>query len=52
MTDLLVPRANLEAFKKSFAYNGPKSWNNLPVSVRQCTTLDMFKARYKELLYK
>ncbi len=29
-----------------------KSWNNLPVSVRQSTTLYMFKARYRELLYK
>ena len=43
---LHVPKPNLEMYRKTLAYSGPKIWNNLPESVRTAPTLGSFKQRY------
>ena len=47
---LVVPRANLEVFKRSFSYNAPQLWNRLPLDIQQATSVDLFKSKYKKLL--
>ena len=43
---LYISKPNLEIFRKSLAYSGPRIWNNLPISVRNTPSLDSFKERY------
>ncbi len=48
--NLVVPKPNLEIFKRSFNYSAPLAWNNLPPHVQQSTSILMFKERYKVFL--
>ena len=43
---LYVPKPNLEIYRKSFSYSGPKIWNTLPELVRNAPSLESFKQRY------
>ena len=43
---LYVPRPNLELYRKSIAYSGPKIWNTLPESVRNAPNLGLVKQEY------
>ena len=43
---LYVPKPNLEMYRKSLSYSGPKLWNTLPESVRNAPSLGSFKQRY------
>lgn len=45
-----LTRPNVELFRRSLYYNGIKSWNALPLDLRNCTTLSTFKNRLKTLL--
>ena len=44
---LKIPRFHVSAYKKSFAYNGATTWNNLPANLRSCSSLIAFKNVYK-----
>ena len=48
---LIVPYASSHAGRKSFSIVGPKIYNNLPVSVKMCVSLDMFKVCLKTYLF-
>ena len=43
---LYIPKPNLEIYRKSLSYSGPKIWNTLPEYVRNAPSLESFKQRY------
>ena len=43
---LYVPRARTQYFKRSFNVSAAILWNELPESLRNCTTLKSFKSAY------
>ena len=47
-----VPYASIECFKNYFIYRGPVLWNALPVHIKDCTTLDMFKTNLRCFMKK
>src|SRR6218665_1207083 len=42
-----VIRTNLKFGNRVFSVAGPREWNCLPVSVRQCTSVAQFKSKLK-----
>ena len=42
-TDLQIPRLNLDFSRKSFNYTGLKTWNSIPIHIRESGTLTRFK---------
>ena len=40
---LLLPKARLEIFKKSFQYSGPKIWNSIPYTYGIASHYDPLK---------
>ncbi len=48
--DFHVPRANIELYKESFLYNGPRLWNTLPESLKVLSELRSFKYSFKRFL--
>ena len=44
---LLVPKGNVECFKKSFAYQGAVIWNELESTLKSSNSIDQFKTNYK-----
>ena len=50
---LTVPRVRTETYgERSFSCAAPKLWNNLPDSIKQCPTIDEFKAKLKTYLFR
>ena len=45
--DVNVPRANIEFYKESFLYNGPRLWKTVPVSLKVLPELRSFKYSFK-----
>ena len=45
---VIVPKPNLECFKKSFKYSGAHVWNGLPDYLHNASSLDNFKLLYKK----
>ena len=45
VNDLYIPVVNIEISKHALSYQGPKVWNSLPDSVRECTNLETFKCK-------
>ena len=43
---LYVSKPNLEIYRKTLAYSGPKIWNTIPESVRTSPSLGVFKQRF------
>jgi len=43
---LYVPKPNLEIFRKSISYAGPKLWNCLPLEIRNAKSILSFKSLY------
>ena len=41
--NLYIPRHRTQIFKRSFAYNGVKIWNDLPADVKSSSTLQSFQ---------
>ena len=39
-----------EITKTAISHSGPKLWNNIPRSVREVSSLDLFKKRFQELI--
>jgi len=49
--DFAVIRTNLKFGNRAFSVAGPREWNSLPVSVRQCTSVAQFKSKLKTHLF-
>ena len=49
--DLIVLKTVTEFVKRSFAFAGPRLWNNLPINVRQSPSIDIFKTCLKTFLF-
>ena len=50
---LQVPRTRLSTFGDcAFASFAPRLWNDLPVDIRSCGSLEMFKSAYKTYLFR
>ena len=47
--DLIIPKANLCITRKSLAYSSAVSYNNLPIEIRQSTSLNVFKVKLQAL---
>ena len=45
--DVVIPSFNVNIYKSSFNYNGPKTWNSLPNIVKESVSLQQFKYNYK-----
>ena len=48
---LSIPRTNTTAGDKSFSVAAPKLWNSLPLHIRSCTSLNIFKNYLKTYLF-
>jgi len=46
-----VIRTNLKFGNRAFSVSGPREWNSLPASVRQCTSVVQFKSKLKTQLF-
>ena len=42
---LVLPQPRTDYLKKSFSYSGAQLWNNLPVDLRQASSLADFKSK-------
>ena len=42
---LVLPQPRTDYFKRSFLYSGAQLWNNLPVDLRQASSLTDFKSK-------
>ena len=49
--DFAVIRTNLKFGNRAFRVTGPREWNSLPLSVRQCTSVAQFKSKLKIHLF-
>jgi hypothetical protein len=50
---LNVPKVNSTTYgHKTFAYAAPTEWNNLPLSLKNSASLDIFKSQLKTTLFK
>ena len=50
---LCVPKTRLSTFgDRAFASFAPRLWNDLPVYLRSCESLDKFKSAYRTYLFK
>ena len=45
--DYLCSEITMQNFKNYFIYRGPVLWNALPVHIKECKTLDMFKTNLR-----
>ena len=43
---LIIPKPNLECFRKSISYSGAKIWNEIPMEIRSAESTNQFKQRY------
>ena len=50
---LRIPRHNLERYgRRGFSVTAPRLWNDLPDSLRQINSLELFKSNIKTHLFK
>ena len=42
-TDLVLPRVRTEIAKRSFYFNGAKLFNGLPLQIKECSSIVLFK---------
>lgn len=50
-TRLAIPRIRTNAGTRSFSHFGPKTWNSLPIELREASSLSMFKSHLKTYLF-
>ena len=48
--NISIPKQNLEFFKRSFHYSAAKLWNEIPLQIRNSSTIFAFKRKLKEYL--
>ena len=46
--DIHIPMLKLESTKKGFQYAGIKAWNDIPLSIRELSSLSLFKNHLKK----
>jgi hypothetical protein len=46
----ILPRTRIDLYKESFAFSGANVWNSLPLKIRRCNTLSLFKLSVKKYL--
>jgi hypothetical protein len=46
----ILPRTRIDLYKSSFAFSGASVWNSLPLKIRNCSKLSLFKAYVKKYL--
>jgi hypothetical protein len=44
----ILPRTRIDLYKESFAFSGANVWNTLPLKIRRCKTLSLFKSSVKK----
>ena len=49
--NVVLPTYNIEMFKQSFKYSGPKAWNSLRTDLQNSHSLSSFKRSYKSNLF-
>ena len=49
--NLLVPKPNIEQFKKSFQFSGVATWNSLPPDVKESMNINIFKTKCFNYLF-
>ena len=50
---LHIPKTNCKTLgDRSFAYAAPQLWNSLPLNVRNCDSISVFKKRLKTFLFR
>jgi hypothetical protein len=45
----ILPRTRIDLYKSSFAFSGASVWNSLPLKIRNCSKLSLFKAYVKKI---
>ena len=45
--DLQIPRNNIDDVKKAFHYSALRTWNNIPINIRELPILNRFKSQLK-----
>ena len=45
---LTIPTTRIQQASRSFVTQGPTIWNRLPINVKEATSVDSFKRRYKK----
>ena len=51
LVNMVIPRTNtLSLLEKSVIFNSPKIWNSLPMSIKNCLTVNNFKNKLKHNL--
>ena len=48
--NLYIHKCNTEIFKMSFQYQGPTTWNDIPIDIKQSATVHQFKVQLKQWL--
>ena len=50
-SNLVVPRTSKKAGDRAFSIAGPQSWNSLPITIRNASSVEQFKRLLKTHLY-
>ena len=50
-SNVVIPKPNVEMFRKSFQYQGASVWNGLQTELKDSTTLNNFKYLYKQIYF-
>ena len=48
--NVVVPKPNLECFKRCFRFSGAQVWNSLPENLQNVQSVDIFKHMYKRMI--
>ena len=48
LSSIIVPNTKLSLAKKSFVWRGSETWNSLPIDLRTCTRIGVFKKGAKQ----
>jgi len=51
-TKLVLPQPRADYLKRSFSYSGAQLWNNLPMDLRQASSLTDFKSKLRHHSFK
>ena len=49
---LKIPKTRSKYGRRAFSHSGPTLWNQLPMDIRQCQTVQTFKSKLKTHLFK
>ena len=50
--NLEIPKLNSKFARRSFKFLAPTMWNELPIYIKTCGTLQNFKCKIKKLLFE